>query len=126
MAGKIYCDRCGKIMNTRWMVEGVPGFGGNCARCGDDLCAKCAVKWTDNACCEKCASKLIHRFTYRIDFEIVVDKKQIEYQDLIDAGNEHQIETCAYNEAMHRLRERLKLGNDPLDIFLVKEKEVIE
>jgi hypothetical protein len=44
----IICDRCGREMNDHWEIEGMPGAGGNCSSCGDDLCAECAGKWSDD------------------------------------------------------------------------------
>jgi hypothetical protein len=35
------CDRCGRVTDGRWEVEGTPGVGGCCACCGDD-CAPSA------------------------------------------------------------------------------------
>ena len=54
----ITCDRCGRIMNDRWEIEGMPGNGGNCVDCGDNLCAECAGKWSEDGCCEYCAMPL--------------------------------------------------------------------
>lgn len=51
------CDRCGQVMNDRWEIEGMPGFGGNCAYCGDDLCAKCAGSWAEDGECQKCQNR---------------------------------------------------------------------
>jgi len=52
------CDRCGREMNDRWEIEGMPGQGGNCVECGDDLCAKCAGKWGEAGECELCSMSL--------------------------------------------------------------------
>ena len=54
----IICDRCGQEMNDRWKIEGMPGDGGNCAECGDNLCAECGGKWGENGECELCAMSL--------------------------------------------------------------------
>jgi hypothetical protein len=38
------CDRCGRPMPD-WQLEGEHNkdvVGGNCCRCGDDLCSECA------------------------------------------------------------------------------------
>jgi hypothetical protein len=48
------CDRCGRVMNDRWEIEGLPGVGGNCVECGADLCAECAGKWSEYGECQKC------------------------------------------------------------------------
>jgi hypothetical protein len=49
----IVCDRCGREMRG-WKINGVAGVGGNCTCCGDDLCAACAVNWSEYGECEKC------------------------------------------------------------------------
>jgi len=54
----IICDCCGREMNDRWEIEGMPGDGGNCVDCGDNLCAKCGGKWGENGECEYCAMSL--------------------------------------------------------------------
>jgi hypothetical protein len=47
--GEHICDRCGKEYN------GLYDNGGNCTCCGDNLCEKCAGKWTEDGGCERCA-----------------------------------------------------------------------
>jgi hypothetical protein len=41
-------------MNDRWEIEGMPGFGGNCTYCEEDLCAECAGSWDEDGECQKC------------------------------------------------------------------------
>jgi hypothetical protein len=41
-------------MNDRWEIEGMPGFGGNCVECGDNLCAEFAGKWGEYGECQAC------------------------------------------------------------------------
>ncbi|MDR1218979.1 MAG: hypothetical protein LBK73_05145 [Treponema sp.] len=48
------CDRCGRVTDGRWEVEGAPGVGGCCACCGDDLCAECAGEWSEGGECQAC------------------------------------------------------------------------
>jgi hypothetical protein len=50
----ITCDRCGKVMDDHWEIEGMNGVGGNCSCCGDDLCAECAGEWDKDGECQKC------------------------------------------------------------------------
>jgi len=52
------CDRCGREMNGRLVSEGVPGYGGNCGDCGDDLCAVCAGTWSEDGRCQSCAASI--------------------------------------------------------------------
>jgi len=54
----IICDRCGREMNDRWQIDGMPGDGGNCTDCGDNLCAACAGKWGENGECQLCSMSL--------------------------------------------------------------------
>jgi len=54
----IICDRCGREMNDRWQIDGMPGDGGNCTDCGDNLCAACGGKWGENGECELCSMTL--------------------------------------------------------------------
>jgi len=46
----IFCDRCGVefAKDTNW---------GNCTKCGDDLCEKCAGGFNDLGECKKCVCK---------------------------------------------------------------------
>jgi hypothetical protein len=45
-------------MNDRWEIEGMPGVGGNCTCCGDDLCAECAGDWNDDGDeCMQCSKE---------------------------------------------------------------------
>ncbi|MDR0556700.1 MAG: hypothetical protein LBG43_02350 [Treponema sp.] len=44
-------DRCGKDIAREFYGE-----GGNCARCGDNLCAARAGKWIGGGECEKCGA----------------------------------------------------------------------
>ena len=49
-AGRLACDRCGKVM-ANWELPGdTDVIGGNCSLCGDDLCSECAEAWTDGVC----------------------------------------------------------------------------
>jgi hypothetical protein len=50
----ITCDRCGREMNDCWEIDGMPGVGGNCVDCGDNLCAACGGKFSENGECELC------------------------------------------------------------------------
>jgi len=45
----ITCDRCGKDISTE-----ICRTGGNCCKCGDNLCTECAGKWNEHGECEKC------------------------------------------------------------------------
>ena len=54
----IICDRCGQKMNDRWQIDGMPGYGGNCIDCGDNLCAACAGKWGEDGECQYCSMSL--------------------------------------------------------------------
>jgi hypothetical protein len=45
----MFCDRCGKDISAEFY-----DLGGNCAYCGDNLCAECAGEWSDYGECEKC------------------------------------------------------------------------
>ena len=123
MASKLVCDRCDKTIDERKPNE-YGACSGNCCKCGDDLCAECAVLWDENGYCKKCAGKLIHRFRYRVDNEVTIELTQKDYQDLIDAGNEHQMETCAYNQAWEEFRS-MGLSEEYFDIILAEEKEVL-
>jgi hypothetical protein len=51
---RLTCDRCGKVMDDHWEIEGMNGVGGNCSCCNDDLCAECAGGWDDDGECQKC------------------------------------------------------------------------
>ena len=54
----IICDSCGREMNDQWEIEGMPGKGGNCAGCGDNLCAECGGNWSRGILCQYCAMSL--------------------------------------------------------------------
>jgi hypothetical protein len=45
-------------MDDQWEIEGMPGAGGNCGECGDNLCAECAGKWSEDGLCGYCAMSL--------------------------------------------------------------------
>jgi hypothetical protein len=46
------------MMNDRWEINGMPGVGGNCVECGDNLCAECAGAWSDDGSCKYCSMSL--------------------------------------------------------------------
>lgn len=52
------CDRCGVRLDN-WYIPGNKdkGAGGNCTKCGDDLCIDCAVSFNDEGECAKCAKE---------------------------------------------------------------------
>jgi hypothetical protein len=52
----VKCDRCGREMNN-WKIEGMPGVGGNCTLCGENLCAFCAGGWNADGQCFKCGTR---------------------------------------------------------------------
>jgi hypothetical protein len=45
-------------MDDQWEIQGMPGVGGNCGECGDNLCAECAGKWSEDGECELCSMRL--------------------------------------------------------------------
>jgi hypothetical protein len=57
----ITCDRCGREMNGRWEIEGMPGVSGSCSYCGDNLCAECAGEWNEYGECRECQKKFSGR-----------------------------------------------------------------
>jgi hypothetical protein len=38
-------------------AEEMPGDGGNCGECGDNLCAECAGKWSEYGECDRCSKE---------------------------------------------------------------------
>jgi hypothetical protein len=59
-------------MDDQWEIEGMPGVGGNCGECGDDLCAECAGKWSEDGECELCSmtlEELEHRLPITVQRE---------------------------------------------------------
>jgi hypothetical protein len=71
-------------MNDRWEIEGMPGFGGNCTYCGEDLCAECARSWDEDGECQKCqnTSKLYEKMTIReLEFQLPLT---IQIQEIME------------------------------------------
>ena len=65
----IKCDCCGREMDDRWKIEGMPGIGGNCGECGDDLCAECG-SWNEEGLCRYCAMSVEElEFLLPLDFQ---------------------------------------------------------
>jgi hypothetical protein len=63
-------------MNDRWEIEGMPGVGGNCCGdCGDNLCAECAGKWSEDGLCEYCAMSL-EDLEYRLPMTISREERK--------------------------------------------------
>lgn len=50
------CDRCKRVL-VDWHIPGSQRAGGNCTKCGDDLCIECAVSFNDDGECAKCAKE---------------------------------------------------------------------
>ncbi|MDR2626725.1 MAG: hypothetical protein LBC40_01675 [Dysgonamonadaceae bacterium] len=71
------CDRCDREMNDRWEIDGMPGVGGNCSKCGDDLCAECAGKWSEDedGLCEYCAMPL-EELEYKLPLTIQREERK--------------------------------------------------
>jgi len=47
------CERCDREMGDDYRIPGEDGIGGNCAECGDILCAACA-DWDAEGHCKLC------------------------------------------------------------------------
>jgi hypothetical protein len=62
-------------MNDRWEIGGMPGVGGNCGECGDNLCAECAGKWSEDGLCEYCAMPL-EELEYRLPVTIQREERK--------------------------------------------------
>jgi hypothetical protein len=46
------CERCGREMDDDYRIAGEDGVGGNCADCGDTLCAACG-RWAEDGRCSE-------------------------------------------------------------------------
>jgi hypothetical protein len=53
---EIICNRCGKNISVEFF-----DLGGNCACCGDDLCAECAGGWNEYGECKRCQEHKAHK-----------------------------------------------------------------
>jgi len=94
----IVCDRCGRVMNTRWEIAGIPGDGGNCTECGDNLCAECGGKWGENGECEYCSMSL-EDLEYALPITIQrEEKKQMPCSDC----KRNCKETVSYEQRIYR------------------------
>jgi hypothetical protein len=113
------CDRCGQEMNDWWEIEGMPGVGGNCEICGDNLCAKCA-DWNHriaDGVCGKCRGD---GSIYAIIAETIVNRlysisgiKEEDYRKFYYKGKE------AVREGIHRLLDeaRSEIRNEIIEAF---------
>jgi len=94
----IICDRCGREMNDMWRIEGMPGEGGNCTDCGDNLCAACAGKWGEHGECQYCAMTL-EELEYSLPITVQrEDKKEMPCSDC----KRHCKETVTYEQRIYR------------------------
>jgi len=66
----IICDRCGREMNDLWEIDGMPGDGGNCTDCGDNLCAECGGEWGEDGECELC-SLTLEELEFRLPLSVL-------------------------------------------------------
>jgi hypothetical protein len=65
-----------------WEIEGMPGVGGNCTYCGDNLCAECAGEWDEDGECQRCQNtgKSYEKMTIReLEFllPVTIEVKEI-------------------------------------------------
>jgi hypothetical protein len=68
-------------MNDQWEIEGMPGVGGNCWECGDNLCAACAGGWSEDGLCAYCAMSL-EDLEYKLPITVErEEKKEMPYHD---------------------------------------------
>ena len=51
------CDKCGKDIYESFYYGKDSVNAGNCSNCGDNLCATCAVSWSEDGCCTACAGE---------------------------------------------------------------------
>jgi hypothetical protein len=64
-------------MNDLWEIEGMPGVGGNCGECGDNLCAECAGKWSEDGECEYCSMPL-----EELEYQLPITIQREERKDM--------------------------------------------
>jgi hypothetical protein len=94
----IICDRCGREMNDMWRIDGMPGEGGNCPDCGDNLCAECGGKWGENGECQYC-SMTLEELEYSLPITIQCqEKKKMPCADCKRNCNE----TVTYEQRLYR------------------------
>jgi len=94
----IICDRCGREMNDLWEIEGMPGDGGNCTDCGDNLCAECGGKWGEDGECELCSLTL-----EELEFRLPLDVQRREKMSMPCANcTVERYEYVTYKQAVWR------------------------
>jgi hypothetical protein len=82
MMSDIICDRCGREMRS-WEIVGIDGVGGHCTCCGDNLCAVCAGKWSEDGQCEKCKNEAYENMTLEeLEFSLPIDVWRKERREM--------------------------------------------
>jgi len=94
----IICDSCGREMNDHWEIEGMPGTGGNCEECGDNLCAECGGTWSEDGLCKYCAMSL-----EELEFSLPITIQQKEKKRMPCGDCKRNcIETVTYEQRIFR------------------------
>jgi hypothetical protein len=85
-------------MNDRWQIEGMPGYGGNCTDCGENLCAVCGGKWGEDGECELCSMSL-----EELEFSLPIRVQRREKKEMPCADCKRNCEeTVEYEQRIYR------------------------
>jgi hypothetical protein len=84
-------------MNDLWEIEGMPGTGGCCDCCGDNLCAECA-QWDAEGYCKYCAMTI-----EELEYSLPLAVERSERKDMpCPDCKRNCIETVRYEQSIYR------------------------